>query len=591
MAKAHGISQILRLVYLLVRPYGRIRLALVMMVSLTQALLQVISVAAVFPFLAMAANPSKFSSTWFGAWLNGVFPSFTDNEMLVLVGTLLIVALFVANVFNLFAEVYRAHFSWGFIHWLRMRMLNSIRARPYEWFLNQNSSILTKKATQDMSDFVVNILSPIIDGFSRLILSALLLTTVLIAEPQIAITVCLTIGVVYVLIYVFLSKYRRQISDLLKGYWREVFRHVGQFFAGIKPVKVHGAEQQFLSVVSENSQKKCELQSWLPLLINSPRYLIEPLIVAVLITIVLLEVSSGRDVADLVPGLGIIAMAGYRLMPAIQMVYSQLSTIQASRFVLEEIYDEFREIEEDKQAYLVNVESKNKLLQKLEFENNIELKGVSFAYRGTDRKVLEDISFSIPKNTSVAFIGETGSGKSTLVDLILGLHRPSSGGLHIDGVLLDDEKKIRAWQNRIGYVPQDIFLADDSIQRNIAFGIADEDIDSERVRHVAAMAQIAGFVETDLTDRYETQVGEHGVRLSGGQRQRIALARALYHQPDVLLLDEATSALDVDTEERFMKTVYGLMGEFTIIMVAHRLSTTQRVDTRYRVDKGKVELG
>ncbi len=279
-------------------------------------------------------------------------------------------------------------------------------------------------------------------------------------------------------------------------------------------------------------------------------------------------------------------MAGYKLLPAVQMLYSQLSTLQTSRYVLDEIYDEFREAEEGKAE--VSVGRQNVVrANTLPFKKSIKLQDISFTYQSGQKEVLKNVNLAIQRNTSIAFIGETGSGKSTLVDLILGLHQPTKGEILVDDVAIDTKEKIRLWQDKIGYVPQDIFLADDTIALNIAFGIPDEDIKHDRIREVAAMAQIADFIEKELPKKYQTEVGERGVRLSGGQRQRIALARALYHEPEMLLLDEATSALDNETEERFMEIIYGLVGKYTVIMVAHRLSTIQRADVHFLVEQGK----
>ena len=555
-------------------------------VSFLQAVSQVVSVAAIFPFLALAADPAQFETSRVGQWLMNIFPNMGNQQLLVISGVALVVALFVANAFNLFSEVYRTRFTWGFAHWLRMRMLHRINDRPYGWFLQQNTSILIKKATQDIVQFVNGILSPIIDGTSRLMITVLLLITIIIAEPEIALSVALALGLTYLVIFIFLAKFRRYLSDSLKIHWRGVFQQVGQFLSGIKTVKVHGVDATFLERINEHSRNQSELQAWMPIVGNGPRYLIEPVIAGVFIFLVLKAIGSGESAAALVPGLGLIAMAGYKLLPAVQMLYSQLSTLQTSRYVLDEIYDEFREAEEGKAE--VSVGRQNVVrANTLPFKKSIKLQDISFTYQSGQKEVLKNVNLAIQRNTSIAFIGETGSGKSTLVDLILGLHQPTKGEILVDDVAIDTKEKIRLWQDKIGYVPQDIFLADDTIALNIAFGIPDEDIKHDRIREVAAMAQIADFIEKELPKKYQTEVGERGVRLSGGQRQRIALARALYHEPEMLLLDEATSALDNETEERFMEIIYGLVGKYTVIMVAHRLSTIQRADVHFLVEQGK----
>lgn len=588
-SKLTGFTTLIKQVYSLVRPYGLRKLFKVTVVSLLQALSQVVSVAAIFPFLAIAADPAQFKESKPGQWLVLLFPGMDNQQLLMITGAGLIVALFIANGFNLYGEVYRARFTWGFAHWLRMRMLHRINDRPYSWFLQQNTSILIKKATQDIVQFVNGILSPIIDGTSRLMITVLLLITIIIAEPEIALSVALALGLTYLVIFIFLANFRRYLSDSLKIHWRGVFQQVGQFLSGIKTVKVYGVDTAFLERINEHSRNQSELQAWMPIVGNGPRYLIEPVIAGVFIFLVLKAIGSGESAAALVPGLGLIAMAGYKLLPAVQMLYSQLSTLQTSRYVLDEIYDEFREAEEEKAEPSVGRQTEMGV-NTLPFEKSIKLQDISFKYQSGQKEVLKNVNLAIQKNTSIAFIGETGSGKSTLVDLILGLHQPTKGEILVDNTAIDTKEKIRFWQDKIGYVPQDIFLADDTIAHNIAFGIPDEDINHGRICEVATMAQIADFIEKELPKKYQTEVGERGVRLSGGQRQRIVLARALYHKPEVLLLDEATSALDNETEERFMDIIYGLVGKFTVIMVAHRLSTIQRASEHYIAEGGQIKL-
>jgi len=597
-SKFSSFAIILRQTYTLVRPYGRRRLAKVFTVSLFQALSQVVSVAAVFPFLSLVANPDLFNNSYAGQWFGSQFPAMNQDQLLLVTGIAVIASLFIANGFSLYGEFYRARFTWGFAHWLRMRMLNRMNSKPYGWFLQQNSSILIKKTTQDVMQFVNGILGPIIDGTSRLLTIVLLLSIILVVETKIALSIAVILGATYLLIFVLLKKFRTNLSVALKEHWRGVFHHIGQFFSGIKPIRVNGVAPEFLRRIEYHSREQSRLQAWQPVIANGPRYLVEPVVASLMILIILQSIVRGHDTAGLLPGLGLVAMAGYRLLPAVQMLYSQLSNIQTIRYTLEEVYDEFRTAEEEGEetgnaakatSIATNKTGNSESTVSVQFQSEIELKDISFIYQNSEQAVLKNLSLTIPKNTSVAFIGETGSGKSTLIDLILGLHRPNSGQLLIDGQPLDSEEKINAWQRLIGYVPQDIFLTDDTIARNIAFGIPEKNRDDERMREVVAMAQLQTFIEQELPEGYDTMVGERGVRLSGGQRQRISLARALYHRPQVLILDEATSALDNETEKRFMEVIYSLANELTILMVAHRFSTLSKAEVKYRVKNGDIQ--
>jgi ABC-type multidrug transport system fused ATPase/permease subunit len=269
------------------------------------------------------------------------------------------------------------------------------------------------------------------------------------------------------------------------------------------------------------------------------------------------------------------AVAGYRLLPSLQLLYAQVTQFTSMRYSLDEVFEEFVAAERDEKSCIVEVSAEKSRL--VEWQGAITLDKVSFIYPGADRPVLDRFSVTIQKNTFIGFIGPTGSGKSTLIDLLLGLHRPTSGRVLIDGQPLTSEL-IPSWQATIGYVPQDIFLIDDTIARNIALGVPDNEIDSVRLREVCNMAQILDFIEVELRDGFQTSVGERGVRLSGGERQRLGLARALYHRPSLLLLDEATSALDTVTEARLIEALRKLSGKLTIVAVAHRLSTVAGCD-------------
>src|SRR5438034_1470846 len=304
---------------------------------------------------------------------------------------------------------------------------------------------------------------------------------------------------------------------------------------------------------------------------NSARYVVEPLAFGGLVVAVLLLAARGRDFSDILPNLGVMALAGYRLLPSLQLLYSQLTQVSSMRHAVDEVYDEFVAVETDRSISAAISSDVLARAKPFAWNDAITLREISFRYPGVSRPAVDGISLIIAKNTSLGVIGPTGSGKSTLVDLLLALYQPMAGELLIDGRPLTPAL-VPAWQAAIGYVPQDIFLIDDTIARNVAFGLPDEKIDHARLREACAMAQILDFIKAELANGFDTTVGERGIRLSGGQRQRIGLARALYHRPSLLILDEATSALDVATEARLLNALRSLSGKLTMIVAAHRLS-------------------
>ncbi|MEX2552925.1 MAG: ABC transporter ATP-binding protein, partial [Actinomycetota bacterium] len=334
-----------------------------------------------------------------------------------------------------------------------------------------------------------------------------------------------------------------------------------QLFGAIKPVKVHRAEEHMIARFWTHSERFSRLNARIPLFQNGPRYLIEPIAFGGLVVIVIYLAVQGRDFSDVLPNLGVMAFAGYRLLPAMQLLYGQLTQITTMRHTLDEVYDEFREAEqfEEEQRDSAARTGHFTRVPPLQWEKEIRLSNLSFTYPGNQTATLDKVNLTIPKNTSLAVVGPTGSGKSTLVDLVLGLLRPTGGELLIDGQPLTPEN-IPAWRAGIGYVPQDIVLLDDTLARNIAFGVPDEEIDPARLESVCRSAQIFEFIQSELPQKFQTITGERGVRLSGGQKQRIGLARALYHNPTLLVLDEATSALDTKTEDGVMQAIASLSG-------------------------------
>jgi ABC-type multidrug transport system fused ATPase/permease subunit len=366
------------------------------------------------------------------------------------------------------------------------------------------------------------------------------------------------------------------VDENLRTHATGFYLEAHQMLGGIKPVKVHRAEEHFLARFAGHSAILAKMGARVAIL-NSARYLVEPLAFAGLVVAVLLLAAKGRDFSDILPNLGVMALAGYRLLPSLQLLYSQVTQVSSMRHAVDEVYDEFVEAETDGSVSPAISSDVLARARPFRWNDSITLREISFRYPGASRPVLDEFSLIIAKNTSLGVIGPTGSGKSTFVDLLLGLYQPTAGE-----ILVDDEPLtpalVPAWQASIGYVPQDIFLIDDTIARNIAFGLPDDEIDPQQLREACATAQILDFIETELPDGFDTIVGERGIRLSGGQRQRIGLSRALYHRPSLLILDEATSALDVATEAKLLEALRSLAGKLTMVVSAHRLSTIAGCD-------------
>src|SRR5437773_4294652 len=572
----HNVSNLIRRVLFLARPYGRAKLAGVFSLSLAQAVFQVIGVTSIFPFLALAADPDRIRRSHFGTRFLSLFPPMENFQLLIITGVIAIVGVLFSNAINLLAEYARTRYAQNFAHWLRVRLLRRMASQPYTYFLQRNSGDLLKKVLGDVMNSTPVVLLPLLDTVARAVTAVLRLATLFLVQPVIELSAAIGLGGFYAITFRLLARKRREVDENLGTHTIGFYREAHQMLGGIKPVKVHRAEEHFLARFAGHSGIIAKMTARMPIF-NSARYVVEPLAFGGLVVAVLLLAAKGRDFSDILPNLGVMALAGYRLLPSIQLLYSQLTQVSSMRHAMDEVYDEFVTAETDGSVSPAISSDTLARARPLRWNDSITLREISFRYPGASRPALKEISLIIAKNTSLGVIGPTGSGKSTFVDLLLGLYQPTAGE-----ILIDDEPLtpalVPAWQASIGYVPQDIFLIDDTIARNIAFGLLDTEIDPAQLREACATAQLLEFIEIELPAGFDTIVGERGIRLSGGQRQRIGLARALYHGPSLLILDEATSALDVATEARLLEALRSLTGKLTMVVAAHRPSAVAHCD-------------
>ena len=565
--------------YRLALPYGRMRLFAVLGLILFNGVLQLVGVTSVFPFFALAAEPDRIRNSTFGRWFLTFLPPLDSNHLLVVAGSFSILILFIASIGSIASEVIRIRYAYGFCHWLRKRLYESYAERPYGFFLLRNTADLNQKLW-DIMTFVQNVLLPLGEIVSRLVMVILLVGTVFLVQPWVAIGAILILGGFYLIIFLWLRPRTRLIASDLQIHNTGFLKNTLQFLQGIKTVLLHGRSRYFMDKALHHSAEIGRAQSMIPIYSNGPRYMIEPIAFGGLVAIVIVLAIQGRPFSDILPNLSVMALAAYRLLPTLQLLYSQLVTVASNNYTLSQLEEEILQLEQESEV----TSSDHITGAHLTFEKEIKLDHLTFYYPNPDAPIISDFSLTIKKNESLGIAGQSGSGKSTLVDLILGLHTAQKGWIFVDGQRLDS-KNIINWRRMIGYVPQDIYLLDETIAENIAFGIPLEQINEKALKAAAEGAQILEFIEKELPQGFGTVVGERGVRLSGGQRQRIGLARALYYKPQVLILDEATSALDHATEASVMETIHRLQGTLTIITIAHRLSTLERCDRIIQLQK------
>jgi ABC-type bacteriocin/lantibiotic exporter with double-glycine peptidase domain len=416
---------------------------------------------------------------------------------------------------------------------------------------------------------------------SSLVVSLFIVILLIITNPVLALFTSVTFVLVYLIVFSFVKRFlskkgkERFTQNQLK------YKYINEAFGGIKDIKVLGKENVFLELFSAASKKLAMADAMSDVVNEIPKYLLETIAFSGILSIIIFMITSGMKVEDFLPILTIYAFGAYRLLPSLQKIFRAIASIKFNFQVVLNLHKDFTVLPDG------DVLISSDIMDKLPFNENIDLRNIVFRYPNANKNVINNQNISIKANSSIAFVGSTGCGKTTLVDIILGLLEPQSGKIFIDGVEICESNR-RAWQKNLGYVPQSIYLLDDSIRHNIAFGVELKKIDDDAVIEAAKLANIHDFIMSELENGYDTLVGERGVRLSGGQRQRIGIARAVYHNPSVLILDEATSALDGLTENTIMDAITNIRYKKTIIMIAHRLTTVKQCDTIYFMEKGTI---
>ena len=507
-------------------------------------------------------------------WIVDLFGSLSREELISAVMVAMVFIYIVRSLFLFWSLWIQKGFSASVSGRLSQSLFSIYLRQPYLFHLQRNSSTLmrnAKNATSVVTCGVDPFLVLLTDGLVAIAMFSLLIYV----EPIGTLAVLLVFGISTLL---FQRLTRRRIDNWgyrVDYHETKILQHLQEGFGGAKDVKILGRENEFLSQHEKHLGESIRINRIYNVILTLPRSFMEIITIVGLCLLVVSMVVRDRPLSDIVPILGLFAAAAFRVMPSINRLLMATQTLIFNRSIIASVYRDF----------LLDSPDVNSAQRVEPFAKQLELKDVSFKYPTAATPSLRDVSLVVKRGEAVGFVGPSGAGKSTLVDVILGLFAPTSGVVSVDGS--DVHQNLRNWQNQIGYVPQAIYLTDDTLRRNVAFGLNDENIDDDLVREAIHLAQLQEFVST-LPDGLETVVGERGVRLSGGQRQRIGIARALYHKPSVLVLDEATSSLDTPTEHGVMQAVQALQGSKTVIIVAHRLSTVEYCDRLYRIEDSRI---
>jgi ATP-binding cassette, subfamily B, bacterial PglK len=562
----------------------KFQLAALLLAMIVTAFTQTLGIASVFPFITLIMQPSLILENRWLYWIYQTFNFNSANSFIIFAGITMFFIIVLSNLISAFTTWLNFRFVWMNNHRLSRRLLEKYLSMPYPYFLNKNSSELSKNVLSDVSQLTGSFMIPLMNIISRGLAAIFILSMLLWINALASILTILVIGGTYALIYWRVNRNlkHRGEKSLAANLYR--FKAVLEAFGGIKDIKVLNREDYFLDLYTHHSYQFARHNSWNAVVSQLPRFALEAIAFGGVIIFVLVLLIQRGDATQVIPLASVFAFAGYKLMFAMQEIFSCFTQMQFSRSLFDRIYADFMTPgQEDLQPAGQFKRAPNGIV----FNNEIVLRNISFTYYNTEQPVIKEINLVIKKNSSVALVGSTGAGKTTLVDIIIGLMLPQRGTMLIDQQPLSGEN-VRSWQQKIGYVSQHIYLTDDTVTRNIAFGIADQLIDREKVEQAARLANIEKFIENELPAGYDTIIGEHGVRLSGGQRQRLGIARAFYHDPEVLVFDEATSALDGVTEDAVLASILSTFRSKTLILIAHRLTTIKNCDQVYLMDKGRI---
>lgn len=575
------MNDVVRKIISLVQGRDRWWLYVVAVVTVLRSLVEVAGVASIMPFLSIVSDPETIHTNTYLSWGYESLGFESNRQFLIAAGLGVLFLLVFNNAFAAFALWVRQRFVARMRHGFSKRLLCRYLNQPYVFFLGRNSADLNKNILSE-ADSAVIVLGSLLEIGAGAIVTLAILGLLFTVEWKLSLIVVVTLSLAYALVWVFVRNRLSVIGEDRFAANQERYKISGEAFGGIKEVKLMGREGYYERAFQEPSWRFNQNSATSIIISMVPKYALEAIAFGGILVIILYYLALGQGVQAILPIAGLFAFAGYRMMPAVQGVYSSVSEARFNIPALNAVYEDIEKLDQ-----WVSAGTDQSQVNSIHVNEFFALEDVTFVYPGTNEPALRNVSLRVPLGSSVGVVGATGSGKTTMIDVLLGLLRPDQGLLVVDDRPIDEDL-LSAWQAQLGYVPQDIYLTDNTIRRNIAFGISDKEIDEASVRRAATVANIADFIEQDLPEGYDTMVGERGVRLSGGQRQRIGIARALYRDPAVLIFDEATSDLDNATEQAIVAAIDRIGSDKTIVQIAHRLTTVKDCDMIYMLEKGCV---
>lgn len=551
-------------------------------IMLLMSTLEILGIFSILPFMTLVANPNAIHSNKFLSSLYRSFDFHDNTTFLYFLGCTSMGLILFSNTFGFVSTRYMNRFIFSLDSSISERLLMRYVQKPYIFFLNCNTSDLIKNILSEVSAVTNGVILPGMQIIAKSFVCFLICILLIIANPLLAMVTFSSLGGAYACIYLIIRQRIERLGAEREENNARRFRVANEALGGIKDIKIYGKEEVFQGRFSTVSQLFAESCSTHITIAQLPKYVLEIVAFGGIIAITLFLLGSQQRFEYVFYVLGLYAIAAYRLLPAIQQVFGGITSIRFYMKSMDSLCQGIEPHEEERTRVMRPDEGCI-----IPMRENIKLQELTFYYPGTNKPIIKALNMTIKSKTSIAFVGLTGSGKTTLIDIIVGLLLPQEGQMLVDNIRITNEN-IPAWRKNCGYVPQHIYLLDDTITKNIAFGISGRDIDLNATVNAARVAGLHEFIMNNLPDQYDTTIGERGVRLSGGERQRLGIARALYHNPDLIIFDEATSALDGMTEAGIMREIHGLSHKKTLILVAHRLSTVKECDVIYLLNRGRI---
>lgn len=558
-------------------------MVILVIMMLISAILETASISIVIPVVTIVMDRDAIANNELVGKLYNMLGCQSTESFTVIIMLSMIFAFILKNLFLFFQQRMLYRFIYTNQFNTSMKVMKRYMNRSYEYYLYADTANIQRNITSDVNNMYALVMS-LLTIASEVIVFIFLAVVLIVADPMLTVMISALLVVTLLVIKLLLEPILKRTGEDNREHYSDLFKWISQIVAGIKEVKVGNSEKYFINEYEKCGRGYVGAVRTFTLLSNVPRLFIETVCVIGMIAYLLFLVLTGQSAVGLMSTIAAFGLAVVRLMPCANRINNQLNNIAYYQPAFLAVADSLKaEID----AKNLGIEEFEPADNKLEVKDKIELKEICYKYPNTDKWIFDKASLTIPVGKSIGIVGTSGSGKSTIVDVLLGLLSISDGHIYADGIDVLDKDNYRSWLKNVGYIPQTIYMLDDTLRNNICFGIPRDKIDEERLWEVVKEAQLDEFINS-LPEGLDTSIGERGIRISGGQRQRVGIARALYHNPEVLILDEATSALDNDTEAAIMESINRLHGLKTLVIVAHRLQTIEKCDEVYRVSDGKI---